>query len=110
MSSWEEQFIKSWRELIDELSGGDKLIACTLTDEELDVKFQTFYGEIEGKSFVAWSEEYVYFAFHEETMEDVARFPRNPCSIDNLKHVGDRQAQALLTDDFSIKDFFIKKG
>jgi len=57
----------------------DDLIANTLTLEDLDRKFDTSYGHVQGKAFVAWSEKYVYFPVKYDGAESVGFIPRNPC-------------------------------
>ena len=69
----------TWRELIKETAGDDKIISCTLIDKEMDIEFNGGYGGAEGKSFTAWSERYVYFPVVYDGAEWVGRAPRNPC-------------------------------
>ena len=69
----------TWRQLIEKAAEGDTIIACTLTDEELDVDLFDGYGSIRGKDFTAWSERYVYFPVECDWGEDVGRVPRHPC-------------------------------
>lgn len=65
--------------MIQKVSGDDKIIACTLTEEELLEKFDIEYGYTEGKPFTAWGEKYVYFPISYDGWESVGRAPRNPC-------------------------------
>ena len=69
----------TWRHLINDIAAGDKIIASTLTDEEMDVEFCDDYGGSEGKPFTAWSEHFVYFPIVYDGAEWVGRVPRNPC-------------------------------
>lgn len=70
----------TWREEIAATADGDAIIACTLTDEELDAIFNAGYGEVNGKPFTAWSDRYVYFPICYDGSEWVGRAPRNPCN------------------------------
>lgn len=82
----------SWRELITdhleeyELSFDD-LIAITLTDDELDARFDCGYGLPEGKPFTAWTNERVLFPVRYDGSEWVESAPRNPCE-EATHHVG----------------------
>lgn len=72
----------SWRELIERerLDHGDgPLIACTLSEEGLDRKFDRGYGAEEGEDFTAWSERRVYFPVCYDGAEWVGSAPRHPC-------------------------------
>lgn len=80
-----EDDMTTWRKKIEEW--GDKIIACTLTDAELDAEFSSGYGATEGKPFTAWSEKYVYFPVCYDGSEWVERAPRNPCD-EATNHVG----------------------
>jgi hypothetical protein len=75
----------TWRKKIAEF--GDTIIACTLSDEELDAEFDDGFGCPEGMPFTAWSERYVYFPVCYDGAERVGRAPRNPCDEAN-DHVG----------------------
>lgn len=79
----------SWREEIKNAAGDDKIIACTLTDEEMDVEFDGGYGGSEGKPFTAWSENYVYFPVVYDGSEWVGSAPRNPCDEATGHHGGE---------------------
>jgi len=79
--------LTSWKELIEEALIGDTLIYCTLSEDELNVKFNDSFGGEEGAPFTAWSEEYVYFPICYDRSEWVGRAPRNPCDI-RLNHQG----------------------
>lgn len=77
----------TWRGLIAEAAKGDAIIACTLTPEELDVKFDNGWGGTEGEPFTAWSETRVYFPVCYDGAEWVESAPRNPCD-EKTEHVG----------------------
>ena len=79
--------MSNWKELIESEAGEDKIISCTLTDDELIVEFYDGYGGSEGKSFTAWSEKYVYFPVVYDGAEWVGKAPRNPCD-EATDHVG----------------------
>ena len=70
----------NWKEMINKEAGEDKIIACTLTDDELLVEFDDGYGGHGGKSFTAWGEKYVYFPVCYDGAEWVGKAPRNPCN------------------------------
>ena len=78
--------MESWAEMLTEFQ--DKIIACTLTDEEMARKFDTGYGDPEGLPFTAWSEDWVYFPGVYDGSEWIARAPRKICDH-SCRHVGD---------------------
>lgn len=65
----------------------DEIIACTLTDEGLDVEFDGTAGTPCGAAFTAWSETRVYFPATHDGSEWVESVPRNPCD-EATDHVG----------------------
>lgn len=72
----------TWRQMIDgerEDKADGPIIACTLTDEELDAEFYASYGTAHGKAFTAWTENRVYFPVVYDGAEWVGSVPRNPC-------------------------------
>ena len=80
----------SWKELIDEVLQGinEPLIACTLSEEEeLNQKFDSSWGGVEGTPFTAWTENWVLFPAVYDGSEWVAKVPRNPCHL-KTKHIG----------------------
>ena len=82
----------TWRELITEelKSKGEKftdLVSNTLTDVELDTKFDSGYGGTEGLPFTAWTENRVYFPICYDGAEWVGSAPRNP-SPEKCEHQG----------------------
>ena len=79
--------MSTWKQLLEDCAKGDKIIACTLTDDELNTEFDDGYGGIEGEPFTAWGEKYVYFPATYDGSEWVGRVPRNPCN-DKTVHIG----------------------
>lgn len=79
----------TWKILIDEELEkiGEKLISCTLTEEELNTYFDPDYGGTEGKPFTAWTENWVLFPICYDGAEWVGKAPRNPCDI-KMEHQG----------------------
>ncbi len=71
----------TWRELIDHAAEDDKIIACTLSDDEMQIVFDDGYGVNKGVPFTAWSENFVYFPVVYDGAEWVGRTPRNPCDV-----------------------------
>ena len=80
----------TWREMIDRARDEAKdgpIIKCTLTDEQLDVRFYRGYGGREGEPFTAWTEARVYFPAVYDGAEWVESVPRDPCD-EVTDHVG----------------------
>lgn len=75
--------LSSWRELIqyerEDRGDLDGALVCTLSEPELDVRFDSGYGLPEGKPFTAWTERRVYFPICYDGAESVGSAPRNPC-------------------------------
>jgi len=76
MDTWAEKL----KEELEDLPGED-IIHCTLSEEELNTPFDSGFGGTEGKSFTAWSENWVFFPICYDGAEWVGRAPRNPCDI-----------------------------
>ena len=80
----------TWREAIEseriERKDGP-IIACTLTDEQLDKPFDCGYGGTCGQDFTAWSEQRVYFPGCYDGAEWCSSAPRHPCD-EAMSHVG----------------------
>ena len=80
----------SWRiginQVLEELN--EKLIFCTLSEEELDKEFDNSYGSTEGKEFTAWTENYVLFPVQYDGSEWVDWTYRNPGKNNITKHIG----------------------
>ena len=76
----------TWRKEISKCAGDDKIVFCTLTENELDTEFDNGFWGAEGVPFTAWSAEWVYFPVVYDGSEWVGRVPRNPCSIASHHH------------------------
>jgi len=68
----------NWRDLINKACDRDVITHCTLSDDELLKEFYDGFGWSQGKSFTAWSNDYVYFPVVYDGSEWVGRAPRNP--------------------------------
>jgi len=80
--------MNSWKEMLKaSIPEGEKIIFCTLSDEEMGEKFDTGYGGQEGKPFTAWSENWVFFPAMYDGSEWMECVPRNPCDI-SIEHIG----------------------
>jgi hypothetical protein len=77
----------TWRKEIKAAADDDEIIACTLTEEEMDIEFDGSFGTSKGKPFTAWSETRVYFPVVYDGAEWVGSAPRNPCG-EATKHQG----------------------
>jgi hypothetical protein len=62
----------------------EPIIACTLSEDELDVEFYYGYGISEDEQFTAWTENYVIFPVVYDGLERASYTYRNPCD----KHTG----------------------
>ena len=71
----------SWREMIEgEMKDDDcwaNIERSTLTEDELHREFYTGYGSPQGKPFLLWTTDYVYFPITYDGAEWVGRVPRN---------------------------------
>ena len=77
MECWaDEDEMECWADMLAAFS--DKIIACTLSDEEMAVKFYAGFGSEHGRPFTAWSEKWVYFPHEYDGAETIRRAPRNP--------------------------------
>ena len=65
----------------------DNIIACTLTDSDLNMSFDNGYGAIEGKPFTVWTKHYVYFPACYDGAEWVGSVPRDP-NEEPTEHIG----------------------
>lgn len=77
-----ERETSCWRDLIrDEqaLRDDGPIVACTLSDAELDKQFDDGFGTSRGCPFTAWSDARVYFPVVYDGKEWVGSAPRNPC-------------------------------
>ena len=75
----------SWGQILDKID--DRIISSTLTRKELTHEFDSGFGEINGSTFTAWSEKYVYFPVCYDGAESIGRAPRDPCS-EKTPHIG----------------------
>lgn len=82
--------LTSWKELFKEVvPEKEAIIAITISEEELERKFNAYYGTTEGTPFVAWSELWVYFSCTHDGMEFIERVPRFPFVVPHsIKHIG----------------------
>ena len=82
----------TWRELITiEMRERGELFedikSSTLTDEQLDTKFDNGYGGSQGCAFTVWTKNHVYFPAVYDGAEWVACVPRHP-NGEATSHVG----------------------
>lgn len=62
-------------------------LVTTLTENEMNRKFESGYGGTRGRPFTAWGEKYVYFPICYDGAEWVGYAPRNPCD-EAMDHQG----------------------
>ena len=84
MITWRIQLDSAFKQ--HEESAAD-VVACTLSEQELDVEFDSGYGGSEGKPFTVWTEQRVYFPVVYDGAEWVASVSRNP-DEKPTQHVG----------------------
>lgn len=84
MTTWTELLTKTLKHYNETLSD---VIACTLSETEMNEEFDDGFGLYEGKPFTAWTTNRVYFPEGYDGAEDVASVPRNPCD-ESTNHVG----------------------
>ncbi len=84
MTTWREQLKQTQLRVNDT----GPIIACTLSDSELDTEFDEGFGCEEGQAFTAWSEVYVYFPICYDGSEWAGYAPRNPCDIKRIHQGG----------------------
>lgn len=82
----------TWRALIEHSlkhdgATWDDVVACTLSESELDTPFDSGYGSANGTPFTLWTETRVYFPAVYEGAEWCESVPRHPCDEATL-HVG----------------------
>lgn len=75
--------MRTWREMItwemhDREDNWANAVHCTLSDDELDVAFDSGFGGPEGKPFLLWTKDRVYFPAEYDGSESVESVPRNP--------------------------------
>lgn len=83
MTTWRKELIRACKENKESFDD----LTHTLTDKELDKKFDEGYGIEEGCSFTAWSNQWVYFPACYDGSEWVACVPRNPSEY-KTSHIG----------------------
>ena len=76
-------YTATWRELIAEAmeESGETwsdVVSSTLTEQELDVEFDSGFGAAEGKPFTLWTEKRVYFPTEYDGAEGCRSVARNP--------------------------------
>lgn len=81
--SWKEMLIDAFEQTGDDFNN----LKTTLSEEELEVKFDSGYGGSEGKAFTAWGDKFVYFPVVYDGSEWVGYAPRNICNI-KTQHQG----------------------
>lgn len=81
-----------WHEMLKEAmeENGDDFASriCTLSEDELKVRFDGGYGGNEGAPFTAWGANRVYFPLCYDGAEWVGSAPRNPCD-ESMRHQGE---------------------
>lgn len=78
-----DDYMVTWRELITEAMkdyghSWSDVVSLTLSDEDLDRKFDCGYGGVEGVPFTVWTADRVYFPRCYDGAEGVASVARNP--------------------------------
>lgn len=73
-ASWKHLFEDVFKETHDNFDD----LEITLSESELNKKFDTGFGAVKGKSFLAWSENWVYFPVCYDGAEWIEYVPRNP--------------------------------
>ena len=86
-TSWSVLISKEMRKHKD---GWKNVIDSTLTDDELHQRFNNDYGIEEGKPFLVWSSDWVYFPVLHDGKQWVGSVPRNPTNNKRaIKHFGE---------------------
>jgi hypothetical protein len=73
----------SWREKLQfvlkaNLESFADIVSNTMTDEQMDAKFDSGYGGVNGTAFIVWTTNYVYFPLMYDGSECVGCVARNP--------------------------------
>jgi hypothetical protein len=84
ITCWKELIFKEMKQHKESFSN---VVKCTLSDQELEEKFDDGWGGLKGKPFTLWTEKRVYFPVQYDGSEWVSSVPRNPCN-EETKHVG----------------------
>jgi hypothetical protein len=82
-SGGKEKMKTTWKELITDAmenskESWDDVVSCTLTENELEKKFDGGYGGSEGKPFTLWTKKRVYFPVVYDGSEWVESVSRRP--------------------------------
>ena len=86
--TWREKIIDEitapWRKkIIDEMSNRgetwEDVVYCTLNEAELDTRFDSSYGSIQGQPFTLWTKKRVYYPVDYDGSEWCESVPRDPC-------------------------------
>lgn len=75
MTTWRELITKEMQRRADDWTS---VVACTLTEKELDKKFDNDFGAAEGEPFTIWTLSRVYFPVTYDGAEWCASVSRNP--------------------------------
>ena len=84
MTTWRKEIAEAMEESYD---SWDNVVACTLSDAELDAEFNPSYGSNEGEPFTLWTKSRVYFPVVYDGAEWASSVSRNPCD-EKKQHVG----------------------
>lgn len=81
----------TWRELLRKELENQKesftdILYNSMTEEEMDVKFDAGFGSHEGIPFTVWTKKRVYFPKEYDGSEWVESAPRDPCD-EKMGHV-----------------------
>lgn len=84
--------LTTWRELISAAlkESGERwedVVSNTLSDKQMNRKFNDGYGSIEGRPFTVWTEKHVYFPTVYDGSEGVGVVSRIPDGKPT-KHIG----------------------
>jgi hypothetical protein len=75
LTSWRELLIEAFKEASD---GWTEIESTTLSEEDLDKKFDSGFGGSEGIPFTVWTKTKVYFPIVYDGAEWVGWVSRNP--------------------------------
>ena len=76
----------TWRKEFEKEDIDGELVH-TLSESELDIVFHCGYGGVNGLSFTAWDDTWVYFPIEYDGSEWIGKAPRNPCAL-KMQHQG----------------------
>ncbi len=77
-SPGKETAMATWREGIQKEANGEEVVACTLSEADLDKGFDAGFGGAKGAPFTAWTPTRVLFPVTYDGAEWVGSAPRNP--------------------------------